>query len=336
MSQVAWPHALWPLVGFALSTMVQPWGRVCGFDPLLQSFLRCAPLVCIVDAATTFIRFVIYLRTDTRNRAAKRVLTERDYDTESHSPGFATWKQRVLKTLVFIIGGAGIYPFFQLVASPGWTKFWACCYLIELAVVAVISSFAKRDRGSVGKEISLRESWLRFMDVALGFAAIFAQYFLLTWADPRATHPDPNLSRRWRYRGIRFSAHLLAFLIHGAMTILHSKVAKKYQKAGYFVMGLLFFLLLIVLLNFDLQYTQVYFLWSISITAAVWFFFSFPLLRENLFLRPAGKGPLQISDCQIVVAFDFLCRFTSMSIYWYVKLYSLPEPPEPGWAKFFG
>jgi hypothetical protein len=66
--------------------MMQPSGRVCGFDPSLQTYLHSSPIVCAFDAVTIIIRFVAYSCLGLSGPvAAKKVITARrsgDEDTE--------------------------------------------------------------------------------------------------------------------------------------------------------------------------------------------------------------------------------------------------------------
>lgn len=297
--------------------------------------------MCLVDAGTAFIRFVLYLRTDLPAIAAKRVQRARQYTPEPYSEGGAAWLVLVVKVVAFIVGG--LYPFILLVASSGlmWTQIWAWSYVIALVVVAAITFLAK-----IGPELPEPphgqpdgfEDFLNLIEQSLGYSAMLLQCFILTWADPQAGAIDPIVGRRWKFRGIRMLAHVLTILIHATMSFLHSKGTRRDRKAAFSVLGFLLFVLLIIFLSLNLRYTQVYFLWSIFVTAAAWFLFSESALKETLFLRARDRaGASHTEDWKNVVAFDFFCRVTSMSIFWYVKLYDpTGTSSKPGWAEFFG
>jgi hypothetical protein len=330
---------LWPLLGFALSNMVQPWGRVGVFDPPLNLYLRCSPIVGIVDATTAVFRILIYLMIDPSS-VPERFLKARRI-VKSPSRGVETWVWRCFNVLAYVIGAGGFFQFIKVVASPGlwWTKTWACFYLITFLVVEVITFFTKRgELGEEHKQTPVEEhkrSLLDYTDYISVFIAMLLTCVALTWADAKVMRPHPNLKQRWLFRGIRFSTHVLAYCVHAVLAILHSKGARVYRKVAFSTMALLFFILLIVLLTLDLQYTQVYFLWSIFITATSWFLFSFPFCKERVFFRAAG--PSRAQDWTHVVAFDFFLRVTTMSIWWYVRLYDLAEPSSrASWVEFLG
>lgn len=330
---------LWPLLGFALSNMVQRWGRVGVFDPPLNLYLRCSPIVGIVDAATAVFRILIYLMIDPSS-VPERFLKARRHIAKSPSRGVEARVWRCFNVLAYVIGAGGIFQFIQVVALPGlwWTKTWACFYLITFLVVQVITFFTKRgESGEEHKQNPVEEhkrSLLDYTDYISVFIAMLLTCVALTWADAKVMRPDPNLKQRWLFRGIRFSTHVLAYCVHAVLAILHSKGARV-QKVAFSTMALLFFILLIVLLTLDLQYTQVYFLWSIFITATSWFLYSFPFCKKRVFF--CATGPSRAQDWTHVVAFDFFLRVTTMSIWWYVRLYDLAEPSShASWVEFLG
>ncbi|KAK6356370.1 hypothetical protein TWF718_000731 [Orbilia javanica] len=60
-SQLSSYSALWGLSALALTVMIQPTSRVCGFHPSIRIFLRSSPIVCIVDCICTVTRLGFYL-----------------------------------------------------------------------------------------------------------------------------------------------------------------------------------------------------------------------------------------------------------------------------------
>jgi hypothetical protein len=348
-SQVAWYTVLWPLVGFALSNMVQPWGRVGIFKPPLSMYLRCSPIVVIVDSLNAVLRIFLYLIIDLPN-ARQRFLKTRYHSAKPFSQGSAAWAWRIFNILAYVIGAGGLFQCITLMVLPSilWTKVWICCYIAGFLVALVITFYLERgaklteeQRQTVAETHSQPPTqkrqcnildWIDYISI---FIAMLMTCVALTWADPRIEGLNQSTEKKLHFRAIRLSAHVAAYCAHAILSLLHVYGERAYRKWAFSTMALLFLVLLVFLLFFNLRYTQVYFLWSFFITAIAWFLFSFPSVKEKVFFR--APDPSRTQDWTHIIAFDFFLRVTSMSIWWYVKLYEHAQPLSgSSWVDYLG
>jgi hypothetical protein len=86
--EVSWQNAFWSLPPLAINTMMQPSGRVCGFDSSLRTYLRSSPIVCVFDAVFIIIRFITYSFFGLSARAAaKKVIDARGREDGGREDG---------------------------------------------------------------------------------------------------------------------------------------------------------------------------------------------------------------------------------------------------------
>ncbi|KAJ6036555.1 hypothetical protein N7540_000834 [Penicillium herquei] len=60
-TKLSFLSAYWGLFPIAMSAMLQPSGRICGFDPQLRFYLRGSPIVCLLDLIGLLWRFIVHL-----------------------------------------------------------------------------------------------------------------------------------------------------------------------------------------------------------------------------------------------------------------------------------
>jgi len=104
-SEITWQTAYWSLPPLALNTMMQPSGRVCGFDPALRTYLRSSPIVCIGDTTCIIVRFTIYVRQGLPPAAAAKrtkIARESDSGVSSGETQSLVEKSVGLKILLFV------------------------------------------------------------------------------------------------------------------------------------------------------------------------------------------------------------------------------------------
>lgn len=141
--------------------MIQPCGRVCGFDPSQHMFLRTSPIVCAVDTLSIFWHFANgWYSSGSPFRAARDAMDARHEtkhsarqaahggmaDTSAATPAADSGGPAVMlmKIATFAIGT--FFGFAKLLAIEGipWTKTWACCYFGSYVVVFVMDNVLGR------------------------------------------------------------------------------------------------------------------------------------------------------------------------------------------------
>jgi len=147
-SQVSWPSAYWALVAIAYNSMIQPSGRICGFDYSLQIYLRSSPLVCAFDAVTIIARFLAYLRRgyDTPT-AAKMVKNARESGIAAAKEGSRWYLENRLPTAMLYFGLAiGVAQVIKLTACSGvlWTKVWFWSYFTYFLLEGAMNKLAEK------------------------------------------------------------------------------------------------------------------------------------------------------------------------------------------------
>jgi hypothetical protein len=261
MSSVAWYSAFGALPALAINTMMQPWGRVCGFNPSLRTYLRSSPIICIFDAVAILIRFFKYLSLGlSPSRAAKRVVVAREaiHAVNDHRGGLPEIdKSFVLKALLFVVG---VLPqALKLMACSGvpWTKTWASFYLVEFLVVGTMKLLASSEDVE-----EPRDYWLDLMDKILGGIAVLVQLSILAWIDLAVVPPNILFAKRWGYWMLRFCGQLVIVLVHLPLAMLQFDITilgltgdKALVLSSFFTCA--FFALIHWM---DLRYTQKYFM----------------------------------------------------------------------------
>jgi hypothetical protein len=225
----------------------------------------------------------------------------------------------------------------KLMACSGvpWTQAWGCFYLASFAVVELMGALAEfapeeddfsRSRPS--------DRWLDVCEKSLGTVAVLLQLAILAWVDLAVIPPDPNLIRRWEFRTLRLCGHLVVLLIHVPLIVLMSesnRLSPDLRRAAAVLSVLLICILLAGMHSIDLRYTQMYFMWSIIISASAWLLFFLPVTRRHVLLCDSRtKGYWN------VLAFDFFCRIFWFSLFWYVWYYNPSGTSKPKWVEVLG
>ncbi|CZR61872.1 uncharacterized protein PAC_11769 [Phialocephala subalpina] len=246
-NEIFWYSAFGSLLPLAINTMMQPSGRICGFDPSLRTYLRASPIVCAFDSITIIIRFITYRRLGFPYAvAAKKVLNARvDGHEDIESGGIRSLEQVLfLRCACFIVGV--LSQVIKLMASTGiqWTQVWACFYLssfLALEGMNTLSEFAVEEVNTNPAKDDPIEDRLFLFDRFCGGLAVLLQLALLAWVDLAVIPPDPNLMRKWTFRLLRFSAHFIVFLIHVPLMALQSDASTPTpnRRLGGLVMSML-------------------------------------------------------------------------------------------------
>ena len=144
---VPWQTIYFTLLALAISSAMQPSGRVCGFPARYRVLLRCAPTVCIVDAMFPIIfamyRFLlkgIPIRNSVLDMIAARF--DEDHDRESleskeQEPAVIPRRVKrnpVFRRLFFIFGA--LIPSTKLFTLYGITlsKAWGVMFVVSFAL----------------------------------------------------------------------------------------------------------------------------------------------------------------------------------------------------------
>lgn len=338
LNEISWQSAFWSLPPLAINTMMQPTGRVCGFDPSLRTYLRASPIICAFDTITILTRFIAYRRLGFSSPlAAKKILNARGHNEEDNEPGGIRILEQVLflRCVWFIVG---VLPqVIKLSACSGipWTQLWACFYLssfLVLEAMNILSMFAVEELGPDPAEVALLKDRLFLFDRFCGGLAVLLQLALLAWVDLKVIPPDPNLIQRWTFRALRFSAHFIIFLVHVPLMALQSDMAtpSPNRRLGGLVMSMLVVYILLAGVQRH-HFSQLYFIFSIAISSFSWLLFFFPVTKTHILLcEPGNRGHRN------VLAFDFCCRILCFGVFWYAMHYDPTGTFKPQWTEVLG
>ena len=149
---VPWPSLYLALVAFAINSMTQPAGMVCGADADVGFLLKSSPIMCILDASLAFCELLYtYFTTPWAERSCQIAHTDvirRRFHSEIYKglkhaklAGFQVNRtnEQAFRVLAFLLN---VSQFIKLLGYGGliWTKVIAALYLgsflfIELLVV---------------------------------------------------------------------------------------------------------------------------------------------------------------------------------------------------------
>lgn len=338
--EISWQNAFLSLPPLAINSMMQPWGRVCGFDPSLRTYLRSSPIVCAFDAVTIIIRFVAYSCVGLSGPvAAKKVIAARRGDDDDTERGGIRSLEQVLFVRCVVLAFGVLPQVIKLMACSGlpWTKVWGCFYLVSFIVVEVmkiLAMFAVEELDSAGDDPL--EHWMALCEKVCGAAAVLLQLALLAWVDLAVIPPDPNLIHKLAFHLFRLSAHFVVFLIHIPLMAVVAALQSdpptpiSNRRLGAFIMSILATYILLAGVE-RFRFSQLYIVWSIIISAFAWVLYFFPVARTHVLLcEPGNRGHRN------VVAFDFFCRILFFSLFWYAKHYDPTGTSQPEWAGHLG
>ncbi|KAF5227208.1 hypothetical protein FANTH_14827 [Fusarium anthophilum] len=148
---VSWPSLFWGLVPFAINSMTQPAGIVCGADANVEFLLRSSPVICILDAVLILIRLAYEWHTKSFRQAHDYIISSR-FQSEMYIVFKQSKKNKTeltgrndtyVRAVIFILT---LSQFIKIFAFGGitWTKIIAGLYLgsflfIEAIVVWPVS-----------------------------------------------------------------------------------------------------------------------------------------------------------------------------------------------------
>lgn len=351
-NEVSWQSAYFALPALAMNSMLQPAGRVCGFDPSLRIYLRSSPIVCAMDTIFILVRFAFYAHHRHSVRwSARAIISARSLVDEGHSLETAVNEDpnigRLLSLernayLLYLALGVGVITqFVKLMACSGvpWTQVWGCFYVVSFFVVDVTNRLGKTSGDAKAKpaendDLKRQEGWLDFWELFFGFVAILLQLGILASVDMKAIPLDPILIRRWTFICVRFGAHFAVCLIHLPWWLVALKVDAAEPLLDHH-WG--FLLMSIIVPNIiyagtqGLRFSQLYFMVSVIISYFSWMLYFFPVTKKYvLFCEPGHRGR------QNVLAFDFFCRILCFSIFWYAVHYDPAGTVKPPWTNYLG
>lgn len=242
--KVTWSNVYWVLVVLAISAMVEPTGRVCGFPPCVRIYLRSSPLVCAADFVSMAVRLVAYYFFSSSpphpvtsfSGALSRVVHARhagvaalphaslavSEPSNNPAPGQVLEPGLFFRVILFVLGmlqSVKLFAFSGVPISQAWGAMFVV-YILTNKTLACLAAFGFLGRDGAAASDGLPSSpragsircerWLLAFERALGVAAVALQLGFLGWVDliPQL-NDDPPL-RRWAYVGIRTSSHLLA------------------------------------------------------------------------------------------------------------------------------
>jgi hypothetical protein len=86
-NEVSGQNAYWALPSLAMNSMLQPVGRICGFDASLRIYLRSSPIVCAMDTVFILIQLAFYAYHGHSARwAAREIIAARGLVDEDPKP----------------------------------------------------------------------------------------------------------------------------------------------------------------------------------------------------------------------------------------------------------
>ncbi|KOS47609.1 hypothetical protein ACN38_g1428 [Penicillium nordicum] len=189
-SRISYLSAYWGLFPLAMTAILQPSGRICGFDPRLRAYLRGSPIVCLSDFFGLLLRFTVYFsHKGSVMDALSQTLKYRNLYAE-RGPLSLRSLQRIpfVRPAVFVLA---ITQAIKLLGCSGlpWTKTWVYCYLIPVCVFEIIPLIdyclelqGGPSRGSGNWDINHRSSRADVvcdsLDRALGVFAIYIQWLV--------------------------------------------------------------------------------------------------------------------------------------------------------------
>lgn len=202
--EVAWTTVLHSLIAFALNTMLQPAGTVCGGPPTLGLMLRSSPIICLIDTVFLIVR-LIYYWTSERNfrRAHARLIRLRyqpwvpraqDDHPDAYDDILAVQRNQGARLLAFILTSplmVRMYGFQGLY----WSKVIASMYLGSFVVVEALIVMHRPARHHVDpkREEPIKSSGLSSLSyisvtLAVAFTVFFgASAFMDIFEEPHST-----------------------------------------------------------------------------------------------------------------------------------------------------
>jgi len=371
-SEVSWQSAFWSLPPLAINTMMQDSGRVCGFDPALRTYLRSSPVICVLDATLTLIRFTLYLLSGNDDSvkvlerigiAAKKVMeanklvkvVEKDKEVEE-AKKLGIQQLEDSKPIRYMWFAIGVLPqALKLMACTGlpWTQAWGCFYLSSFLVREILDGLTNLTDKERFIDEELSRPWLELFERGCGSIAVLLQLGILALVDLAGIPPHRVLLRRWEFRAIRFSAHFITVFIYLPFVLSFSSsssppssstsptprpwLSPNGRNISLVVSMLLINIILTILHGLNFRFSHLYFLWSIIICMVAWVMFFITPAREHILLvNRGGDGQVGRGVYMNVMAFDFFCRILTFSVFWYVSYYKPAGTYKPGWADYLG
>jgi hypothetical protein len=342
-SEVSWQSAFWALPPLAINAMMQPAGRVCGYDLSLRTYLRSSPIVCVCDAVLILVRFALnYANVRCPFLAAKLVMATRKRGERAGEAGGFQYLEtsNFLRWFVFILG---VVPqTIKLLACKGipWTTTWGLLYLSAF-VVSEIMDILSRFSNDSNQEPPLQvdnieelDERLRVVERAFGAIAIFLQLGVLALVDLAVLPPDQIVRRRWEFRIIRLTGHFVTIFIYSPFVLSERDDpvrALERRNQSVVISTLCVFIVITVLHGLNYRFSQMYFLWSFMISMLAWVLHSFKSTRKHILLcRDHGLGTKN------VLAFDFCSRILVFGVFWYVWYYNANDTSKPRWTEYLG
>lgn len=228
--KVAWTTVLYALISFALNTMLQPAGTVCGGPPSLGFMLKSSPIICLVDTLYMCYKLLQYYWTSESLKAAQmRLLRLRyqpwdDGNVDEIELIGQVQNDQAVRIIVFCLSLPQMVRFFAFHGLP-WSKGIASLYLASFVIVELLVIWPRgavvQAANATNREKAIKSSGslsLTYISIALAIA--FLSFFGASAVRDMVEGPHGALLR---YLGLLTSASWsIAFLFAYAMCIYDS------------------------------------------------------------------------------------------------------------------
>jgi hypothetical protein len=145
---VLWQSVFWGLVPFALNSMTQPSGIICGADADVGFLLRSSPIIGIIDALLILVQFFSYYRsTKSFPKASEKLIAFRfqsdiyDYlkkekNDNKEAAAKKKWEQNI-RIIIFLVTFSQVVKLFA-VEGLIWVRVVAALYLASFVITEIL------------------------------------------------------------------------------------------------------------------------------------------------------------------------------------------------------
>jgi hypothetical protein len=200
---VSWQSAFWGLVPFALNSMTQPAGPVCGAPTAISFMLRSSPIICLIDTMFLLILYLYHLY-KVRNfvEAHTRLLLFRfqgqiDGDASQEGRYRNLQKNAIFRIVVFLL----ILPqLVKLYAYSGLigTQVVASMYLISFVIIEAVLVLPNKPSSTGNTPKSVPGSgFLSVPYMSITAASTFSLWFLASALRDIFDHENGYTLSQW-------------------------------------------------------------------------------------------------------------------------------------------
>lgn len=137
-----WQTTFWGIAAIALSTCLQPCGKVCEIQKEFALLIRSSPIFCFADSLIITFQLAFYTVKKGPKGAMQIVAKCRD----QHSVEDQNVTTKPVSWLIYgLLLALAIVQSIKVFALRGipWTQFFAACYLVSYALNALLNIFGK-------------------------------------------------------------------------------------------------------------------------------------------------------------------------------------------------